>query len=157
MKTIIVTILSFVTFLSSEVTYSQMNELQIKFLKRSGKKVRLDNLENDKYTYLKGEDEYILESILFVNCSISRGLKVTRRNEKDDTDEVVFYSLDIHGDYIKKKNSGEYVFTLNLQQFNLGCCGDLKYQIIDSESKQVLREFTVSQEEKINDYDYEGD
>ena len=76
MKTIIVTILSILTFLTSEVTYSQMNELQIKFLKRSGKKVRLDNLENDKYTYLKGEDEYILESILFVNCSISRGLKV---------------------------------------------------------------------------------
>ena len=145
MKTIIVITLSIITFLSSEITFSQEKELEVKFLKKSGKKVKMDILEDDSYQDVMGEDEYSLESIVFVNWNGLHGLKVTKRNESEDTDELVFYSMGIQGDYIKKKKSGEYVFTIKLQQFNLSCCGDFTFQVIDSYSKELVKEFKVSQ------------
>ena len=148
MKNTIKLLLGIFTILTFNVTYSQEKELEIRFLHKSDKgKIRLDSLTDDSYTDIQDvSDKYFFESIVFHNWSNFHGLKVTKKNYSDDTDELVFFSKSIQGDYVKKKKTGEYVFTLNLVKYGLSCCGDIIYQIIDSESQEVIKEFKVGQD-----------
>jgi len=148
MKNTIKLLLGIITILTFDITYSQEQELEIRFLHKSDKgKIRLDSLTDDSYFDLQEYGEkYFFESIVFRNWSNLYSLKVTKKNYSDDTDELVFYSKNIQGEYVKKKKTGEYVFTLNLVKFGLSCCGDIIYQIIDSESQEVIKEFKVGQE-----------
>ena len=146
MKTIIVITLSIITFLSSEITFSQEKELEVKFLKKTDKgKVKVDTLDGDSYLYLDGQDEYYFNSIEFVNWSSNHGLRVTKTLEPEETEKLVFYIKNITGEHIKKKKSFQVIFKIDLNDYNLTCCGDYTFQVIDSESQEVVKEFKVSQ------------
>lgn len=146
MKTIIVTILSLLTFLTSEVTFSKEKDLEIKFLKKSNKgKVKVDTLDGDSYLYLDGQDEYYFNSIEYVNWSSNHGLRVTKRLETEETEKLVLFIKNINSVYTKKKNTEYEIFTLDLHMFNLTCCGEYRFQIIDSNSEEVVKEFKVEQ------------
>ena len=146
MKITFTLLLSIITILTFNVSYSQEQEVEVRFLQKSGKVVRLDTLTDDTYSDLQGDDDYFFESIVFRKWNHLHGLKVTKKNYSDDSDELLFYSKNIDGDFVKKKKSGEFVFTLNLMKFNLSCCGEFTYQIIDSYSGEVIKEFKVSQD-----------
>ena len=146
MKTIIVITLSILTFLSSEVTFSKEKDLEIKFLKKSNKeKVKVDTLDGDSYLYLDGQDEYYFNSIEFVNWSSNHGLRVTKRLETEETEKLVLHIKNINGVYTKKKKTENDIFTLDLHMFNLTCCGEYRFQIIDSDSEEVVKDFKVGQ------------
>jgi hypothetical protein len=72
-------------------------------------------------------------------------LRVTKRLETEETEKLVLYIKNINSVYTKKKNTEYEIFTLDIHMFNLTCCGEYRFQIIDSNSEEVVKEFKVEQ------------
>jgi hypothetical protein len=147
MKTTFVFLVSLLVLSIVTPTYSQTNELEVSVIQKSQKGKMKSNkiFEGEDFVKLDGEDDFYLESIEFRNWDDSHGLKITKRMETEENEELVFYSLRMRSEFKKKKNGGENILLLQLHKYDLYCCGEYKYQVIDSNTKDVVKEFKIGQ------------
>jgi hypothetical protein len=129
-------------------TYSQTKELEVSIIQISQKGKLKSNkiVEGEDFLKLDGEDDFSLESIEFRNWNDSHGLKITKKDiANEEVEELVFFSLRMSGEFKKKKNGGENILLLQSNKYDLFCYGESLYQVIDSNTKEVVREFKISQ------------
>ena len=147
MKTIIVTILSLLTFLSSQYSFSQSEELEIVLNRKSQKgKVDLQTV-NESYDYRSGMDEYSLEFIDFLNWKSNYGLKITKTGLYGDTEDTIFYSRLVNPTFVKSKKYKGQMFRFDLNSFNIVCCDIFRFYIVDSQTDETVRVFKLDYQE----------
>lgn len=148
MKTTLLFLVSLLVLSIVTPTYSQTNELEVSVIQKSQKGKLKSNkiVDGENFVKLDGEDDFHLESIEFRNWNDSHGLKITQKDiSNEEVEELVFFSLRMSGEFKKKKNGGENILLLQSNKYNLFCYGESIYQVIDSNTKELVREFKISQ------------
>jgi hypothetical protein len=140
--TILVSVMTLSTF---HISCSKKEELKVLFFNKSAKGVvRFDSLDNNTYLVFRGSDTFNFEAIYFQNWEDVYEIRVLNRFATGfDSDTLFFNSKNINKDQLRNGKSGELIFILDLNSSDL-FFGDYKFQIYNTERKQVIKEFDVS-------------